>query len=117
MEGWQNTWQGILEGGAKRWKLEEKEQLAYDYLSQVLAESKQSLEGPINIFIPLAGDCHMIYIAYALGFNVFVNEWVPGAVASLKSQLPSVTISLFPPNLILILYIIYIVYTILYNIV
>lgn len=82
---WAKTWSNILEGGPKRWKVDNLEfkKLAMAHIQQhvdVLGDA------PLKILCPLAGDDPFVQYAWSQGHDVTAIDLVPAAVDVMRQQ-------------------------------
>ena len=82
---WKDTWTDILNGGPKRWKVDDLEakKIALAHITQ----HSSSVEGrPLRILCPLAGDDPFVHYAWSQGHDVTAIDIVPGALKEIRSQ-------------------------------
>jgi hypothetical protein len=81
--GWSETWKDILNGGSKRWKVDDidAKKLA---LGHILEHTPS--DSPLSIFCPLAGDDSFVFHAWSQGHNVTAIDLVPEALAAMRQQ-------------------------------
>jgi hypothetical protein len=84
--GWNDTWNDILQGGSKRWKVDNPDfhQVAYGHLSKYL-NTNQDKEAT-HVFCPLAGDDPFVHLLWKHGHAVTSIDLVPAAVSAMRSQ-------------------------------
>jgi hypothetical protein len=80
---WSNTWKDILNGGSKRWKVDD-----LDCKKAALGHMMEntSSDGPVCILCPLAGDDQFIHYAWSQGHDVTAIDLVPEALAAMRQQ-------------------------------
>merc|ERR1719498_1630675 len=66
--GWSETWSDILDGGSKRWKVDdiEAKQAALSHINDAVSSSDK----PLRILCPLAGDDPFVHHAWSQGHDV-----------------------------------------------
>ena len=82
---WKNTWQDILSGGAKRWKVDDisAKQIA---LGHILQHTQTNNRQPLKILCPLAGDDLFVHYAWSQGHDVTAIDLVPEALEAMRHQ-------------------------------
>jgi hypothetical protein len=82
--GWNDTWNDILQGGSKRWKVDdvEKKAIALNYITEHATSDEKSLA----IFCPLVGDDFFVHYAWSQGHSVTGADLVPAALKSMRGQ-------------------------------
>ena len=88
---WANTWKDILNGGNKRWKIDDillKKQALKKICTYASATSGESGkdEQKLHILCPLAGDDPFVSHAWKEGHSVFAIDLVPEAVDTLRKN-------------------------------
>lgn len=84
--GWSDTWKDILDGGSKRWKVDDMDakKIALQHISD-----NTSTSSPLKILCPLAGDDPFVFHAWGQGHDVTAIDLVPEALAAMRSQFGS----------------------------
>lgn len=80
---WKDTWADILNGGSSRWKVDDLE-AKKTALAHIVEHA--SLDGPMSILCPLAGDDPFVHYAWSQGHNVTAIDIVPDALKAMRSQ-------------------------------
>lgn len=84
--GWNDTWNDIIQGGAKRWKVDDVEKKAIA-LKHITKHSTPAAEdGLLNIFCPLVGDDMFVHHAWSQGHSVTAADLVPAALQAMRDQ-------------------------------
>mmetsp|Transcript_19632 Transcript_19632/g.32221 ORF Transcript_19632/g.32221 Transcript_19632/m.32221 type:complete len:264 (+) Transcript_19632:13-804(+) len=83
MGGWSETWNDILSGGSKRWKVDDVEakQKALTHITDAT-----SSDTPLRILCPLAGDDPFVHYAWSQGHDVTAIDIVPEALKEMRCQ-------------------------------
>src|SRR5210317_1411102 len=70
--GWSDTWSDILNGGSKRWKVDdiEAKKIALAHIINATATTGSSDKTPLRILCPLAGDDPFVHYAWSQGHDV-----------------------------------------------
>lgn len=81
--GWSETWNDILSGGPKRWKVDdiEAKQTALTHIT-----GATSSDTPLRILCPLAGDDQFVHYAWSQGHDVTAIDIVPDALKAMRVQ-------------------------------
>jgi hypothetical protein len=85
--GWNgDTWNDILQGGSKRWKVDdvEKKAITLNYITTEHATSSD--EKSLAIFCPLVGDDMFVHHAWSQGHSVTGADFVPAALEAMRDQ-------------------------------
>ena len=84
--GWSDTWKDILQGGNKRWKVDDLEpkKIALKHIT----DNSSSSSSPLKILCPLAGDDPFVFYAWSKGHDVTAIDLVPEALSALRKQFP-----------------------------
>jgi hypothetical protein len=93
---WSAAWKDILDGGSKRWKIDDLhvKQQALQYLVKATASDGHANANAnanidptiLNILCPLAGDDPFVYYAWSQGHFVTTVDIVPEAVQAMRRQ-------------------------------
>lgn len=102
---WAATWNSIIQGGPKRWKVDDLEmkQRAMAHITEhinnriggksirVTTATKSNNDGstafsPLKILCPLAGDDQFVQYAWSQGHDVTAIDLVPAAVGLMRQQ-------------------------------
>lgn len=83
--GWSTTWKDILDGGSKRWKVDDMEakKIALKHITDNTSTS------PLKILCPLAGDDPFVFHAWSEGHDVTAIDLVSEALAAMRLQFGS----------------------------
>lgn len=81
--GWNDTWNDILSGGPKRWKVDDVETKA---IALGHIEKHAGPNQKLSIFCPLAGDDPFVHYAWSRGHTVAAAELVPAALEQIRNQ-------------------------------
>jgi hypothetical protein len=86
--GWSDTWSDILNGGSKRWKVDdiEAKKKALAHIIDATATVSSSDKTPLRILCPLAGDDPFVHYAWSQGHDVTAIDIVPDALKEMRSQ-------------------------------
>lgn len=86
--GWGDTWGDILNGGSKRWKVDdiEAKKKALAHIIDATATTVSSDKTPLRILCPLAGDDPFVHYAWSQGHDVTAIDIVPDALKEMRSQ-------------------------------
>jgi hypothetical protein len=79
--GWHNTWQDILQGGAKRWKV-----TCPTAHKEALSHIQNYVKTKSHFFVPMAGDDPMVKQLWNAGHSVTAMDLVPDALKAMRSQ-------------------------------
>lgn len=80
---WKDTWADILNGGSPRWKVDDIDAKKIA-LAHIMEHS--SLDGPMHILCPLAGDDSFVHYAWSQGHHVTAIDIVPDALKAMRGQ-------------------------------
>jgi hypothetical protein len=85
MSSWNDTWSDILNGGPKRWKVDDVEakQKALTHITDAISSSDNT---PLRILCPLAGDDPFVHYAWSQGHDVTAIDLVPAALKAMRLQ-------------------------------
>lgn len=84
MGGWSETWNDILNGGSKRWKVDDVE--AKQKALTHITDATSSDNTPLRILCPLAGDDPFVHYAWSQGHDVTAIDIVPDALKAMRFQ-------------------------------
>merc|ERR1719329_43586 len=84
--GWSETWKDILDGGNKRWKVDD---MAAKNIALKHITDHTSSSSTLKILCPLAGDDPFVFYAWSEGHDVTAIDLVPEALAVLRTQFGS----------------------------
>mmetsp|Transcript_5869 Transcript_5869/g.9874 ORF Transcript_5869/g.9874 Transcript_5869/m.9874 type:complete len:270 (-) Transcript_5869:128-937(-) len=85
MGGWSETWKDILNGGPKRWKVDDVE-AKQKALTHITDATSTSSDTPLRILCPLAGDDQFVHYAWSQGHDVAAIDIVPDALKAMRFQ-------------------------------
>ena len=81
---WKDTWTDILGGGPQRWKVNDLD--AKKKALTHIMEHTSSVEGPMHILCPLAGDDSFVHYVWSQGHHVTAIDIVPAALKAMRGQ-------------------------------
>lgn len=86
---WSDTWKDILDGGSKRWKVDDMDtkKIALKHITDNTAAATN--ESVLKILCPLAGDDPFVFHAWSEGHDVTAIDLVPEALAAMRQQFGS----------------------------
>lgn len=85
MSSWKDTWSDILNGGPKRWKVDDIE-AKQKALTHITDATTSSSDTPLRILCPLAGDDQFVHYAWSQGHDVTAIDLVPAALKAMRLQ-------------------------------
>lgn len=87
---WAESWDDIHKGGNPRWRVTDARahEKALSHFTRHLEESQvdKTVDGPLRVFCPLAGDDAFVHLLWKQGHSVVSIDLVPSAVAAMRSQ-------------------------------
>ncbi|KAL3773369.1 hypothetical protein ACHAW5_006459 [Stephanodiscus triporus] len=83
MASWAQTWADILNGGPKRWKVDDVD-AKRAALSHIVQHSPNVDGRPMRILCPLAGDDPFVHYAWGQGHDVTAIDIVPDALRAMR---------------------------------
>jgi hypothetical protein len=85
MASWAETWADILNGGSKRWKVDDVEAKRAALAHIVRHHGRDADDGrPMHILCPLAGDDPFVHYAWSQGHDVTAIDIVPDALRVMR---------------------------------
>ncbi|KAL7521061.1 hypothetical protein ACHAWX_005752 [Stephanocyclus meneghinianus] len=85
---WKATWQDILNGGPRRWKVDDiaAKQIALSHILEHSVAPSDSTRSSMRILCPLAGDDTFVHYAWSHGHDVVAIDIVPEALEAMRLQ-------------------------------
>eukprot|EP00804_Cyclotella_cryptica_P013374 CCRYP_005133-RA/>CCRYP_005133-RA protein AED:0.44 eAED:0.42 QI:0/-1/0/1/-1/1/1/0/258 len=85
---WKATWQDILNGGPRRWKVDDitAKQIALSHILEHSVAPSGTTPSNLRILCPLAGDDTFVHYAWSQGHEVTAIDIVPEALEAMRLQ-------------------------------
>jgi hypothetical protein len=85
---WKATWQDILNGGPRRWKVDDitAKQIALSHILEHSLAPSDNARSSLRILCPLAGDDAFVHYAWSQGHDVVAIDIVPEALEAMRLQ-------------------------------